>query len=369
MPDVQEVFRMATQKVRPDPGALDRQSRTQQRRSTRQRMGGYALLGMLVIAAAVIGVIATRQRDVEPAGQREQDAPALPAGSQPFLLDLETREDDVRIYAGATTPLPASLAGGYSYVVSPDGTMVAFGTNAGGGCGIGDVVKIANIDGTAVRTIEPAEGFINCAPRWSPDGTRLVYQERSATNDDVGNLVVYDVATGERTQITHLELTRAWWYFLSPRFGVEGGLSTETDRGDVIFHLPRSSSQTTTWDVWSVPVTGGEPTLVLRNAAFPIANGYGPEGDRIQFVEPMPGDLAGQSLMTGRPFPDSDIRSTLAEANVSIWWPTRSPDGRKIAYQDGGSIYVVSLFTRESSKIAEGNTAEWLDNDTLIVSP
>ena len=46
-----------------------------------------------------------------------------------------------------------------------------------------------------------------------------------------------------------------------------------------------------------------------------------------------------------------------------------SPDGSRIAYQDGGSIYVVDLLTHESSKVADGNTAEWLDNDTLIVAP
>ena len=362
MPDVQEVFRMATQKVRPDPGAMERQNRTQRRRSVTRRAGGYALLAILVIAGTVIGVVATRPRDERPAGQEEREAPT-PADllTKPYFLDLDT---------GEATLLPESLRGGYAYVASPDGTKLAFGTSAGGGCSNGDVVKIANIDGSDVTTLQPPPGFVNCAPRWSPDGTKLVYQERADTDDDVGNLFVHDLATGENTQITDLDLTRAWWWFLSPRFGVEGGFS-RTRQGNVVFHLPRSSSETTTWDVWSVPVTGGEPTLVLRNAAFPIVNGYGPEGQRIQFVEPMPDDPAGQSLMTGRPIPESDIRSTLVEANSSIWWPTRSPDGGRIAYQDGGSIYVVDLmsFTGESLKVAEGTTAEWLDNDTLIVTP
>jgi WD40-like Beta Propeller Repeat len=358
MPDVQEVFRMATQKVRPDPGAIERQNRTQRRRSVARRAGGYALLAILVVAAAVIGVVATRPRDERPAGQKEEQAPpTADLLTKPYLLDLET---------GEATLLPESLEGGYSYVASPDGTRIAYSSNVGGGCSDGGIT-VAHIDGTGVQRIEAAEGFIDCAPRWSPDGTKIVYQERADT-EDVGNLFVYDLSTGESTQVTDLQLTEAWWWFLSPRFGAEGGFPN-TGRDDVIFHLPRSASQTTKWDVWSVPVAGGEPTLVLRNAAFPIANGYGPEGERIQFVVPMPDDLAGQSLMTGRPFPDSDIRSTLAEANISIWWPTRSPDGRMIAYQDGGSIYVISLFTGESSKVAEGNTAEWLDNDTLIVAP
>jgi hypothetical protein len=366
MPDVQEVFRMATEKVRPDPGAMERQNRTQRRRSVTRRAGGYALLGILVIAAAVIGVIATRPRDERPADQPKQDSGATAAerAAYPHFLDLET---------GRATLLPRSLSGGYSYVASPDGTRVAYGTNVGGGCGHGDVVKVANIDGTDVRTLLPPEGFINCAPRWSPDGTKLVYQQRADTDDSVGNLFVHDLATGENTQITDLELTRAWWYFLSPRFGA-GGFSKDTGPTSVIFHLPRSSTENTVWDVWSVPATGGEPTILLRNAAFPIVNAYSAEGYVIQFVEPETNHLAGQRLMTGRPIPGADIRSTLVEANESIWWPTRTPDesafeSGRIAYQDGGSIYVVDLFTGESSKVAEGTTAEWLDNDTLIVAP
>jgi Tol biopolymer transport system component len=138
----------------------------------------------------------------------------------------------------------------------------------------------------------------------------------------------------------------------------------------VIFHMPRSSSETTKWDVWSVPVSGGEPTLLLRNAVFPMIRAEGPEGVRIAFVAPMPNNLSGQSIMTGRPMPDSDIRRTLVEAKSSNWWPTISPDGRKIAYQDGGSIYVVSVVSYGlPSKVADGNTAEWLDNETLIVAP
>ena len=57
MPDVQEVFRMATQKVKPDPGALERQHRDQRRRSTTRRVAVYGLVAALV---AVIAVVALR---------------------------------------------------------------------------------------------------------------------------------------------------------------------------------------------------------------------------------------------------------------------------------------------------------------------
>jgi Tol biopolymer transport system component len=344
---VQEVFRMATQKVRPDPGAMERQNRTQRRRSVTRRAGGYALLAVLVIAAVVIGVVATRPRNEQPAGQGEQAPSAAELLTHPHILDLDT---------GRATLLPESLEGGYSYVASPDGTRVAFV-----GSGTGGVIKIANIDGTGVRTLPaPPEGFVDQEPRWSPDGTRIVYQERFDDDDHVGNLFVYDLSTGEKTQLTDLELRRSWHYDLWPSFSHNGP--------DVIFHLARTSGGTGTADVWWVPATGGEPRLELKNAWYPMT-GASVGGDMFAYVFLLPSaDLTSRSIVAGHPCCPA-ARQTLVEANESIWWPTMSPDGDSIAYQDGESIYVLDIYTREVSEVGVGGTAEWLDNDTLIVAP
>lgn len=350
MPDVQEVFRMATQKVRPDPGAMERQSHTQRRHVVRQRAGGYALLAILVIAAGVIGVIALRDRELQPASEGGAGPTAGELATNPYILDLGT---------GETTLLPETLAGGFAYVPSPDGTQVAFAGN----CEAGDVVRVANIDGTGLQTFRASEGMINCAPRWSRDGSKLVYQERDPLGLDIGNLIVHDLASGQRTQVTDIELANAEWWFLSPSFTADGQ--------SVLFHLPRSSSGRTKWDVWSVPVTGGEPTLVLRDATFPMDTPVvGLEEFQIVILEPRPNHFEGERIMTGRTIPDSDLRQTLVEANDVIWWPTMSPDGSRIAYEDGGSIYVVELMTGAASEVTtNGETAEWLDNDTLILAP
>lgn len=52
MPDVQEVFRMTTQKIRPDQGFVDRQLARQRARTRNRKLGAVAL-------AAVIGLIGT----------------------------------------------------------------------------------------------------------------------------------------------------------------------------------------------------------------------------------------------------------------------------------------------------------------------
>ena len=78
MPDVQEVFRLATQKVRPDPGALDRQQTHRRRRTTRRRVGAYAvaaaLIATIVFVAVRAGLGSTEQVQV---GGQPSGAPSV----------------------------------------------------------------------------------------------------------------------------------------------------------------------------------------------------------------------------------------------------------------------------------------------------
>jgi hypothetical protein len=54
MPEVQEVFRMSTQKVRPDPGALERQHTRQRRSSIEKKVGAFAVAAAIGLAALVV---------------------------------------------------------------------------------------------------------------------------------------------------------------------------------------------------------------------------------------------------------------------------------------------------------------------------
>ena len=65
MPDVQEVFRMATQKVRRDPGAMERHIERQRKAARNRRVGAYATVAVIVAAAVAVFTI-TRPRDTEP---------------------------------------------------------------------------------------------------------------------------------------------------------------------------------------------------------------------------------------------------------------------------------------------------------------
>jgi len=357
MPDLREVFEMTTKQMgEPEVDSWREQEKRQRNANRNKRVGAFALAAAIVLVA-VVWIVGIRggEDTTTPADEPGRVAPGGVSG--PFFLDLRT---------GERTPLPeAIIPEGVGegvdvfYTASPDGTRIAYNTCHPGGCSKADEMAVADIDGSDARSVRVPEGLNGYAPHWSPDGTKIVYQLRNGASDglDLGNLFVQDLSSGQTTQLTDLDLSTLGWWFMSPRFSPDGR--------SVIFHLARDSSSTTKFDVWSVPVTGGEPTLMLRNAFFPMVV---QDGEGIAFVKPSGFDLSGDRISIADAEPH--LR-TLVKANVAIAFPTISPDGSGIAYQDGGSIYVVDVSTGESSKVADGNydNVSWLDDDTLIVAP
>ena len=63
MPEVQEVFHMATQKVRPDPDALERQHRDQRQHAVKQKVAVFALIAALVLGGGVFAISVLRSDD------------------------------------------------------------------------------------------------------------------------------------------------------------------------------------------------------------------------------------------------------------------------------------------------------------------
>ena len=72
MPEVQEVFRMATQKVRPDPGFVDRQHDHHRRRDRNRKIGAFAVAAAIAATAAVAIVTSQPRETTAPAGTPSQ---------------------------------------------------------------------------------------------------------------------------------------------------------------------------------------------------------------------------------------------------------------------------------------------------------
>ncbi len=122
MPDVQEVFRMATQKVRPEPGFVDRQFKEQRRRSRNRRFGTLAMAAMLGVVAVVV-VIRTMD---EGTGTRPGGKPTDTNTTQPVPI------------------LPDSVVEPGRYLLTPD----------------------PNLDASYMITMEVPEGYLGGAGGW-----------------------------------------------------------------------------------------------------------------------------------------------------------------------------------------------------------
>jgi hypothetical protein len=306
--------------------------------SRRRTWRGWSLARAAAVAAVIAGglVLVTRDGDrntrVETATAPVSQASPPP----PYLLDLDT---------GERTALNL-VENAVEFQPSPDGTrMLLYQYGA---------LSIAGADGSGVVAIDVQGGPEWERARWSPDGTRVVYQERNG-GSDVGNLFVHEIATGRRTQVTHLDLTSAGWYNLWPSFSPDGQ--------NVIFHLARDASEEPGFDVWSVSVTGGDQELLVEDAAFPM---YLPDRRLVYVASPTDLLSGGDGLVIA----DADGSTrTLAEAVEEIVKVKVSPNGARVAYGDD-RVRVVAIESGEAS-VVEGDAGswEWVDDHTLLIGP
>jgi hypothetical protein len=265
---------------------------------------------MFAIAAFVF-ILNSSTDDGEgiPAGQPETEAPS-PGGDAvtPFFglaqYELATGETT------GTGIVPSSSA----VDVSPDGTKMTYVNSPNGES---DTVHIANIDGSN----EQEFGRTNLAgeakaPRWSPDGTKIVFQGKRG--EHIGNIYVLDVATGEVEQITNLEPMTAGIWWMAPTFSADGQT--------VFFNKPRIGGIGITdvgqhWDIWSVRASGGEPTLIRRDAFMADVS---PDGSSIAYV----GERAAR-MDSSRPTSSWHVSTEATPAGSRTWSGPNTPGGHR----------------------------------------
>jgi Tol biopolymer transport system component len=351
MPDLREVFEMVKQQTEPDLDSWSEQERRMRQAARRRKTGALALVAAIIVALVVLVV-----KNADDPGSSPATNPS-PASPPPIfglaLVDIPT---------GAMTGTGIVPAGS-AVDASPDGTQITYAANNGGSSG---VVWVANVDGTNQRAFNSTDGA--ATPRWSPDGTKIVYQGYQNENQDnerIGNLYVLDVATGKRTRITDLPQGPTALYHgldaLAPTFSADGAsvlFAMSDDLAGV------SDGAHPGWDIWSVPATGGEPSLEIGDA-------FGPD------VQP-DGSIAFSTVSYDKSGPafgslaiaDADGRTLREIVKGETMLPRWSPDGTQIAYLDlrHESVTVVDA-TGGTQKILEGADGwpEWVNQETLIV--
>ena len=89
------------------------------------------------------------------------------------------------------------------------------------------------------------------SPDWSPDGRQIAFDARAEGNDDIRHIYVVNVEAGAPRRIT----TGATY----------DGMPSWSRGGRWIYF---ASDRSGAWQVWKVPVEGGEPVQVTKNGGF-----------------------------------------------------------------------------------------------------
>ena len=178
MPDVQEVFRLATNKVKPDPNALERQQR-RQRASTRSSRARAYLVVAAVIAVVAVGVLAIMRM----AEHGEHDVPAdsdppvrRPSRSSRRFPPARTRKRRRSSIFGAIRPgqVTGMPVDAFAPSVSADGSTIAF-VAAPSELGYNQI-GVMGADGSDPHFISTPHVIVGATVAISPDASKVAFE-------------------------------------------------------------------------------------------------------------------------------------------------------------------------------------------------
>ena len=259
------------------------------------------------------------------------DAKATDSGGHALTLRIYTIEP-----SGGQTRQIASVEGGAGGLDwSPDGQRLAFGVWQEGG------VYVVDADGSNPHRVVD-DGL---QPSWSPDGERLAY----AGYD--GEIHVVDGDGSNESVLTDLSGSAT-----SPDWSPDGR--------SIAFVGPGPEDHRQGWDIYVMDADGSNVVDVTNHPAVDLDPAWSPDGAVILFrsrrampVGSTPEGEFNERLYTIHPNGSglSELTTTTTITQSPVW----SPDGTKIAFDDGEHVLVAEANGSNITKLVDGSQPAW----------
>ncbi len=198
-------------------------------------------------------------------------------------------------------------------VYSPDGSMIAFTSNADSA---NSTIEIMNSDGTNRRTVPGAAGKL---PSWSPDGSALAFIVQGANGESDVHVINID-GTGDRVVRTGVWNQVSW----SP----DGSQLAVTGSPNV----PTPNQTEAQFDLYVVGIDGSGLRQLTNTPTYEHFPAWSPDGTKIAYYATVSYDDGSAPASIWVVNADGSNPVQLTDRNGFDATPVWSPDGSMLAF-------------------------------------
>jgi Tol biopolymer transport system component len=373
MPEIDEVFRLATNKVEPAPHALERQHNKQRSAARKDRIRAY------VAVAAVLAVLAVAAVAVFDSVSDGSDVPAVTPTITPaeltFVTDVpESAIRQTAVVVDLNGHVASKLSGlpvdAYGASVSANGSAIAF------------VTAPQELDYNQIGLLDTATGQAHILPTLgnfvetvavSPDGSHIAFSGFADFNTDI--FVIGSDGTGLR-RLTDDPAADQY-----PQWSPDGKTIVYDNAGA---RQEQDAQFSSTAEIWTVRSDGSAPPTQLTDNHVPDSSpSFSPTGQQVAYFHD--GEIW---LMSA----DGSDQHPLLDGDAGGFTPRWSPDGRRIAFTTYSDAYApevqmgdqfvprplvilrvvdvasgrVTTFS-DAGMATDQNTPQWTDNAHILI--